>query len=115
MIFGAEIQYELAFRRALCFVHNIAAAGVKADAVLASCAIIETGFRHVVAVAPAAAEPVRKLISWATAGNLPTVPVRFPAGHYSVPAFLLDWDCCWPATCSQALSINSRLKSISGA
>lgn len=50
---------------------------------LAAKTIVEAVFRHVVPVASAAAEPVRKIIRGAAARDLPSVPIRPPAGHYS--------------------------------
>ena len=82
MVIGAEVEHVQAFSRAFSFVDHIAPASGKAVTVGAAEAIIETVFSHVIAVALAAAEPVRKIISRAAAGNLPAVPVRFSAGHY---------------------------------
>ena len=52
---------------------------------LAAKTIVEAVFRHVVPVASAAAESVRKIIGGAATSYLPAVPIRFPAGHYSAP------------------------------
>lgn len=83
MVVGAEVQHVKAFSRAFGLVDDVAAASVQAVAMLAVQAVFKALFRHVVPVALPAAEPMRKIIRGTAARNLPAVPIRSPAGHYS--------------------------------
>lgn len=80
MVVGAKIQHVGAFEGAFSLVHYVTPASVQAVAVHAAEAVLKAVFRHGVAIAPATAEPVRKIIRGTAACDLPAVPVRFPAG-----------------------------------
>lgn len=86
LIFSAEVQHVDALGRVFGFIDDVAAALMQAVAALATDTVIETVFRHVIAVAPAAAKPVREIVDRATACNLLAVPVSFPGAHHSLPA-----------------------------
>lgn len=80
MVVGAEIENVRAFEGAFGAVYDVATTGMQAVAVLAVEPVFPAVFRHRVAVALAAAEPVRELIRGTAACDLPAVPVRFPSG-----------------------------------
>jgi len=87
LIISAEIQHVDALRRGFGFVDDVATARMQAVAALAADSVIDRVFRHVIAIAPAAAKPVRKIINRAPASHLPAVPVSLPGAHYSLPGF----------------------------
>ncbi|WP_293797299.1 hypothetical protein [uncultured Pantoea sp.] len=81
LIVRTKIKYVGAFGGAFSSVDDIAAAFMKAIAVQATKPVFEAVFSHVIPIAPATAEPVRKVIGGTAAGNLATAPVGFPAGN----------------------------------
>ena len=80
MVVGAEIENVRAFEGAFGAVYDVATTGMQAVAVLTAESVFPAVFRHRVAVALAAAEPVRELIRGTAACDLPAVPVGFPSG-----------------------------------
>lgn len=68
-----------AFSGVFGFVHNVAAAFMEADAVRTAETVIKAVFCHVVAIAPATTEAMRKVVGGTAARYLPAVPVGFPS------------------------------------
>jgi hypothetical protein len=67
-----------AFGGSFSFIHYVAAAFMKANAVQAAETIFKAVFCHLVAIASATAKAMREIIGGTAAGDLPTIPVGFP-------------------------------------
>jgi len=67
-----------AFGGSFGFVHYVAAAFMKANAIQAAETIFKAVFCHLVAIAPATTKAMREIICGTAAGNLTAVPVGFP-------------------------------------
>lgn len=67
-----------AFGGSFGFVHYVAAAFMKANAIQAAETIFKAVFCHLVAIAPATSKAMREIIGGTAAGDLPAVPVGFP-------------------------------------
>ena len=79
LIVRTKVQYMRAFGGVFGFVHNVAAALMEADAVRTAETVFKAVFCHVVAIAPATTEAMRKVVGGTAARYLPAVPVGFPS------------------------------------